>query len=288
VSPRQIKRDIEYLRWRLDAPVVYDPAGHRYRYDKPFAALRFTDERRVLFSALVQGWASSPAYRGLVAPDLLESLRATVARDYRPVADRIRWEAPTVEPVELELFSGLCRGLRDRKVVELEYRSLAGETTVRRVEVQRLIQYGGVWYLAAWDHLRSGLRTFHLGRITGWRVTSDDAVQARQPGWEERVDRWIGAGSGIFLGGETVEAVVRLRDQARRLAEAQRWHPDQADRPGADAEGAYLERRLPVADFRELVGRLLALGGGAEAREPEEFRRRWSDEIASLARRAGY
>jgi predicted DNA-binding transcriptional regulator YafY len=288
VSTRQIKRDIEYLRWRLDAPLTYDPVHRRYTYEKPYARFRFADERRVLFAALVKGWAASEAFRSLVTPEILETVAAAVSRDYRAVADRIRYEAPSTEPVDLEAFAGLSRALRDGKILELTYENLAGETSRRRVEVQRLVHYGGVWYLVAWDHLRGDLRTFHLGRIRSWTVTGEAAQQGSgDPKWEASVEAWVASGSGIFRGGEPFPATVRLRGPALRLASAQRWHPDQADTPGTDGEGPFLDRRLPVVDTRELTGRVLAFGGDAEALAPPAFRAQWEAEVRRMASRLG-
>jgi predicted DNA-binding transcriptional regulator YafY len=286
VSPRQVKRDIEYLRWRLDAPLVYDAPRHRYHYEKPFTKLRFTDERRVLFAALVKGWASSDAYRTLVTPELLEALDANVARDYRAVADRIRYEAPSTDPVDLEVFAGLCRGLRDGRIVEIDYQNLSGEPSRRRVEAERLVNYAGVWYLVAFDHKSGELRTFHLGRIAALAVTGDPAAQGQVPGWSQTVEAWVDTGSGIFRGGEAYPATVRLRGAALRLALGQTWHSDQGDAAGSDDEGPYLDRTLPVVDTRELVGRVLAFGADGEALDPPAFRDQWRAQVRALALRA--
>lgn len=288
VSTRQVKRDIEYLRWRLDAPLAYDAVHHRYHYEKPWAQFRFADERKVLFSALVKGWAASEAHRTLVTPEMLAGIEAAVSRDYRSVAERIRYEAPTSEAVDLEVFSDLCRGMREARIVELEYANLAGETSRRRIEVQRLWNYGGVWYLVAFDHLRRGLRTFHLGRILSLLVTSEPVTKdERDAAWAAEVEAWTASGSGIFRGGETFLATVRLRGAALRLVAAQRWHPGQADARGEDAEGAWLERSLPVVDTRELLARVLAFGAEGEARSPEAFRKQWADEVRRLFARLG-
>ena len=285
VSTRQVKRDIEYLRWRLDAPIAYDGATHLYRYEKPYSRFRFADERRVLFSALVKGWAASASFQPWVTPEILGEVEASVARDYRSVADRIRYEAPTTEPVDLEVFAGLCRALRDGKVLEFEYVNLQGEPSRRQAEAQRLIHYAGVWYLVAFDHLRGSLRTFHLGRVRALSVTSEAVTRGSDAGWNAEVEAWIRSGFGIFRGGQTWDATVRLRGAALRLSEAQRWHPDQADRRGTDAEGDWLERTVPVVDTRELLGRVLAFGAEAEARAPEAFRHQWEDEIRRMAAR---
>jgi len=286
VSPRQVKRDIEYLRWRLEAPIAYDALNRRYRYEKPYDRFRFADERRVLFSALVKGWALSEAYQPLMTPEILSTIDAAVARDYRSVADRIRYEVPSSEVVDLETFAGLCRGMRDAKVVEIDYVTLGGEHSQRRVEAQRLWNYGGVWYLVAFDHLRGELRTFHLGRVRSLAVTAESASHnEKDPAWKAEVEAWTAAGFGIFRGGTTFAATVRLRDAARRLAAAQRWHPDQADAQGTDTEGPWLDRTVPVVDTRELLGRVLAFGGDAEALSPPAFRSQWEAEIHRMEKR---
>ena len=287
VSTRQVKRDIEYLRWRLDAPIAYDNLEHRYRYEKPYTRFRFADERRVLFSALVKGWAASEAYQPLVTPEILESVTDAVSRDYKTVADRIRYEAPSVEPVDLEVFAGLCRAMRDGRIAELSYQNFEGETTRRRVEAQRLWNYGGVWYLVAYDHLRERLRTFHLGRVQSLAVTAEAVTkQDADPLWQKEVEAWTASGSGIFRGGEPFDATVRLRGAALRVAGAQRWHTAQRDESGTDAEGEFLDRTVPTVDTRELVGRLLGFGGDAEAVAPLEFRRQWQEEVRRLFTRA--
>jgi predicted DNA-binding transcriptional regulator YafY len=287
VSARQVKRDIEYLRWRLDAPIAYDGASRRYRYEKPYSRFQFADERRVLFSALVKGWAASEAFQTWVTPDVLAGVEASVARDYRPVADRIRYEAPSTEPVDLEVFAGLCRALRDGRVLDLEYENLQGERSQRRVEAQRLVHYAGVWYLVALDHLRGALRTFHLGRVKSLAVTGDPVTRSeKDEAWRAEVEAWTASGLGIFRGGETWPATVRLRGAALKLASAQRWHPDQKDESGSDAEGPWLDRTVAVVDTRELLGRTLAFGADAEARSPDSFRLQWSDEIRRLTARA--
>lgn len=280
VSTRQVKRDIEYLRWRLDAPIAYDAASRRYRYEKPYQRFEFADERRVLFSALVKGWAASEAFQPWVTPEVLRTVEAAVARDYRGVADRIRYEAPSTERVDLEVFAGLCRALRDGRILELEYVNLQGEPSRRRVEAQRLVNYGGVWYLVAFDHLRAMLRTFHLGRVQSLTVTGAPvAHDEKDAAWRTEVEAWMESGFGIFRGGESWAATVRLRGAALRLAAAQRWHPGQVDQRGLDGEGEWLERTLPVVDSRELLSRVLAFGADAEARAPQAFRAQWVTEL---------
>jgi len=217
---------------------------------------------------------------------VLAAVDAAVPRDYRAVAERIRYEVPAAEGVDLEVFAGLCRALRDARAVEIDYAGLRGETGTRRVEAQRLIHYGGAWYLVAFDHSRGGLRTFHLGRVRSLAVTSEPAVKTEtDAAWKTELEAWLASGSGIFRGGESYDASVRLRGTALRLAERQNWHPAQTDTLGSDPEGAFLDRTVPVVDTRELLGRVLAFGGDAEVLAPDDFRAQWETEVRRLAAR---
>lgn len=48
VDARTVRRDIEYMRDRLSAPIVWDKSAAAYRYDAPFDSLRFADERALI------------------------------------------------------------------------------------------------------------------------------------------------------------------------------------------------------------------------------------------------
>jgi len=285
VSPRQIKRDIEYLRWRLNAPLIYDRRTCRYRYETPFSELRFADERRVLFSALVKGWATSADVGPLVTPEILKSVEAGVSRDFRLVADCIVYRAASTDPIDLEIFSGLCRGLRESRVVEIDYGGTDGNLTTRRIETQRLIHYEGTWYLLAYDHNRADLRTFHLGRIRALRLTAETALKSHDDEeWQKQVRQATTSQYGMFQGAATHWATVRLTGQALARAQPQSWHLAQRDIRADD--GTWLERSIPVSDFREITSRVLAWGADAEPLTPPEFRQAWVREIQALATRA--
>lgn len=62
VSARQVKRDIEYMRDRLDAPIVYERASASYCYERPYNDLSFADEKALIFHALLRTLAADQDY----------------------------------------------------------------------------------------------------------------------------------------------------------------------------------------------------------------------------------
>jgi predicted DNA-binding transcriptional regulator YafY len=82
------------------------------------------------------------------------------------------------ETVQLDLAGGgarprdnaalitLTSAARGRRRVRLGYRSAAGELSERRFDPYGLAHRGGGWYVVGWCHLREGLRSFRLDRVT--------------------------------------------------------------------------------------------------------------------------
>ena len=289
VSTRQALRDIEYLRDRLDAPIDWDPKSRAYRYGKPFEALRFADQKLLLFHALARSMAANESYIPVVSGEIIAELESHIARDYRPVAERIMWEIPVSERLAMDDFTTACQAMLLGMRLELAYTNAAGERSERSVEPERLINYSGRWYLVAWDLGRAALRTFHLSRAERVALGRERAAAPRPAGaTPEEVERFVGSGFGMFKGSETVSARVRVRGRAAALVARQEWHPKQRVERGVEADGEpWTDLSFPVAEVTELLGRLLSFGAAAEPLEPPELRRRWEEEIGRMAALAG-
>lgn len=59
----------------------------------------------------------------------------------------------------------------EMRVLEIAYSDANGRKSQRTVEPQYLLLSWPVWYLLAWDHLRSDVRCFRLDRISSARTT---------------------------------------------------------------------------------------------------------------------
>jgi predicted DNA-binding transcriptional regulator YafY len=285
VTDRQVLRDIEYLRDRLDAPIEWDAPSRSYRYAEPYGALRFADEKLLIFHALAKGLAGNEHYVPVVTPDLLAEVESHIARDYRPLSGRVSYELPVSERLSMEDFTTACQAMVLGRRLDLSYRSAKGEKSAREVEPERLVNYSGRWYLVAWDLLRSGLRVFHMSRIERLSISKERITSPRPPeASKERIDRFLDSGFGIFKGEETVLARIRVHGPAAALVARQTWHPAQRVERGAAPDGVpWTDLYLPVADLTELLGRVLSFGASAEALEPPAFRRRWREEVGRMA-----
>lgn len=281
VAERQVKRDIEYLRWRLDAPIVYQASSRSYIYCKSFEKLRFADERMLLFYIMVRSIAAAPAYIPFISRETLENLEGSIGQGYRTVSEAIRYDVAVSEPVNLEHFSVLCHAIMQGVQVELSYTKADGETSTRIIEAQRLQNYMGKWYLVAYYPEKSELRTFLLNRIEAVRLL-DFKVEwfAEKPSDKDHeLDTYMESGFGVFHGDVIGKVTIRFDASLTSVIGKQTWHEQQKD---VIKEGA-VERTVPVTSYLEILGRVLSFGANARPTSPPEFVGLWQGQIKKMA-----
>ena len=120
-----------------------------------------------------------------------------------------------VMPPDQEVIEALKQGIRDRRVVDLEYLTKGRlEVTRRRVEPYLLFRGQEAWYLEAYCLLAGGQRTFKLERIRSARLTDTPYVPRPE------VDLTSGRSGQAFIPGEVATwSTVRFEPRWRRHLE---------------------------------------------------------------------
>jgi predicted DNA-binding transcriptional regulator YafY len=287
VSHATFKRDIEYLRDRLNVPIVWSRERRAYVID-PDAEL--SELPGVWFSpAEIYALLEIEHLLGSLGSGLLgrqfEPLRARLAlllergdRGHREIRRRIRVLALGTRRVNRDIFEALSLALLGRKQVLIRHQKRGdGGITERIVSPQRLVHYRYNWYLDAWCHVRRDLRVFAVDAIRGARVQEEVAREVA----DDDLDRVLGAGYGIFAGAETETAVLRFTPASARWVADEVWHSRQVGR--IEADGSYV-LELPFSKEPELVMDLLRHGAGVEVLAPAKLRARVAAELDAAMR----
>ncbi len=295
VSRATLKRDLEYLRSRLGAPIEYDATLRGYRFGAAYAGARHE---------LPGLWFDeSELYSLLMAQQLLQGLDTggLLARHLQPLLDRIRQllasgqgdaaadalmarvKVVTAQrrPVPSRFFERVSVALLRRKRLHLHYLTRARrELSERDVSPQRLVHYRGTWYLDAWCHRSDGLRRFALDAVQDAAVLDTPAREVAPRTLKAAMD----AGYGIYAGGTRQWATLIFDPQAAQWASREEWHPEQQGRWLDD--GRY-EMRLPFVDANELAMDILRQGEQVRVLEPPalvaEVKRRLAAAAAQYA-----
>lgn len=64
----------------------------------------------------------------------------------------------------------IAEAFLEQRCLEIDYQSDLGEHTTRVIEAQYILLNWPIWYITAWDHLRSSSRMFRIDRIKSARI----------------------------------------------------------------------------------------------------------------------
>ncbi len=278
VSLATFKRDLEYMRERLNAPIVWDRDANGYRFEASRSAgpryelpgLWFSPaEAQALLTLehLLEGL--EPSLLGAHLKPLKSRLTALLsAGDHSAdeVRRRIRIIAFGSRRHEPKHFSLLASALLSRKRVKIAYfNRTRDETTEREVSPQRLTYYRANWYLDGWCHLRNDIRSFALDAIRAAQPV--DAKVKDVP--EARLDQVLASGYGIFSGDKVQWAVLRFTPERARYVSQEEWHPKQRAKWLRD--GSY-QLEVPYSSEKELAMDILKHGAEVEVVGPKVLR----------------
>lgn len=288
VSTRQIKRDIEYMRTRFDAPVEYSRTIQGYRYEKAFNKLEFADQHFVLFYVILKSLLGNQQYIPVESHELFGSIEESIPKQYRDLCNSISYQMPSVSLIKPEQFMVIFDAVIDRKCLNISYRNIDNEASERLIEPERVINYNGTWYIVCFDRKSNEIRMFHLARIEKITLT-DEKFLTHKEGYpnmkfrtyQDELNDRVSSGYGIFMGKTVQKVTVAFYGNAKRIIESQQWHVKQKLVAGKDDEPSLLT--FPVASFTEVLGKILSFGALAKPVEPPELVELWHAEVKKMA-----
>jgi predicted DNA-binding transcriptional regulator YafY len=275
VSRATLKRDLQYLRDRLAAPIVYDRFDNGYRFEageggakglrQELPGLWFSEsEIHALLSMhqLLAGLDDDGVLSRHLQPmmDKLQGMLGADESEARELMRRVKLISTARRRVPSRHFELLGSALVQRKRVWLRYFKRSDRSTSEReVSPQRLVNYRNTWYLDAWCHASDGLRRFALDAVQEARPL---AARARPVAVKE-LEAQLDAGYGIYGGSGTRLrwATLLFQADAAQWVAHEEWHAQQKARWRDD--GRY-ELQVPYSDPTELTMDILRHGDSVE------------------------
>lgn len=299
VSTRQVKRDIEYLRDRFSAPLIYDNDVKGYHYSKPFKDLAFADQKLTFFYIVMKSLTENGHYIPVYSQSILSTIEADIPSDFRSVTSKISYQIPQAEFFNQDFFMDICLSIRDKKALEITYTNLKSEESKRLVDPEHLINYGGSWYIICWDRDKKMLKTFNLSRIKKTNVTTASFEKHTQgyptkqyKSYKEELADFIASPFGIFKGKKLTTVTIRFYGLAQKIIENQIWHPLQKKLETQEEQGKTLKHctdlSFPVAVYTEVLSKILSFGALARPTEPKELVDLWKKQLSEMTKLTKY
>ena len=287
VTIRTIKRDVDFMRYRLKLPIEYDPLRWGYYYSRPvdqFPSLPMTE--REVFALLIADKAiaqyhGTPWHRPLEAAfrkltgQLDTEARYTLSDleagfSFRPLAP---------EDADVQMFQKLTQALKERRAIRFQYRNLgANKALPRQVHPYHLACIDSHWYLFAHDVNRKAMRTFVLSRMANVGLTRTRFPKPR--GFDP--DEYLKGSFTVFKGKDDYEVVVEFDAWATDLIRNRRWHSTQEF---TELKDGCSRLRFRLNSIEEMERFVLSFGTHATAVRPKELVARMEKTARELVKR---
>ena len=278
ISRATFKRDLDYLRDRMNAPIIYDRSMGGYRFDKPNAGDKIElpglwfSEKEATALVLMQHLLANLDTSGLLSPhiaplmDIVDGILGQSEVSAKELRKRIKVFGMSARKNVLENFEEVGVSLLKRQRLHLSYYSKGkDELTERAVSPQRLIFYRDNWYLDAYCHFRKGLRSFAMDGIRTAHVLEDKATEVA----EKELHENFAESYGIFSGKATQRAKLRFTPEKARWVSAETWHGQQVS--SFDKDGNYI-LEFDYNQDPELVMEIMKHGDGVEVMGPASLK----------------
>lgn len=285
ISQKQAQRDVEFMRDRLDAPLVYDPESRGYLFEDASYELPpvWFNEDELLALCLSLRLASTLPDRQLKSSllSLLEKFLSYRFLDSPPRIEEIE-EKVSVKNVEYakvegKIFHRIMDALFRDDAIKITYHTPhKHETSERNIHPLHLLCYMGNWHLIAFCSMKGELRDFALSRI---RVIETAPAPVPLPRQIPSIKDFIRRNFGLLAGQASIEVCLRFSPEVSEWVSEQIWHSRQSVSTNEDGS---ICLRFPVADFREVRREILKHGASVEVLSPPELREEVKQEIEKM------
>lgn len=288
ISAATFKRDLEYMRDRLGAPIIWDRELNGYKYDQQDRNQNAFQLPGLWFNtAEIQALLMMNAWLDNLQPGILSQHIKPLQARIRGLLDqcddsvdeithRIRILTQARKTVDQDFFVLISQALLKRKRLNIHhYNRHSALSTQREISPQRLTFYRDNWYLDSWCHVRKAIRSFAVDALEKVEMLPEKARDIA----DKRLDAELSSGYGIFSGADIHWAELRFSPQRARWVAQEQWHPEQQSHFD-DAGFYYL--KIPYSQQPELIMDILRYAADVEVLKPESLRGKVRDTINEM------
>jgi predicted DNA-binding transcriptional regulator YafY len=284
ISSKTAQRDIDFMRDRLNCPLLYDSTKKGYYYEKnlsylpQYTKLSSSDLSSLMIARKMLGTMSE----GLIAREVNAAIGKITSILERHTTmpgaldGLLSFQLVEYSPVKEETFRSVLEACVRRESLAFRYQSPArDDVTERTLDPYHLFNYMGTWHVVGYCHLRKGIRDFKLNRMTDPRLTGQGVTV---PAYFTP-ESYFRSSFGLYKGAKTRTVTLRFTPETAKWIEDHIWHKNQKKKLLEDGS---LELSLQVADLSEIRREILKFGSGVEVLEPEDLRQRVVNEAENI------
>jgi len=272
VSRKTIQRDLDYMRYQLDAPLEYSAKHRGYfyteeQYKLPAMNIRESDLFGVyLAEKLLVQYEGTPIYDSLcsVFEKIEHSLPNKISTD--PASDQSKFTVfpPFSTTIDPAVWKTVINCLRSSQQVQIQYKTPGKKPVTRTIDPYHGVRFEGDWYVVGFCHLRDEIRTFSLSRI----ITAEKKEKVFLIPKDFDFQKLSGSHFGVHWSDGEINVKIRFNKRVADYVRERTWHPSQEIVKCKDGD---IILSLTVNHLLELKRWILSWGCDAQVLEPDSF-----------------
>jgi proteasome accessory factor B len=287
ISTRTAKRDVDFMKCRLNLPIEYDVRRNGYYYSRPVEHLPVISITEGEMFALLVAQKAITQYQGTSFHQPLQAAfrKLTGQLDLRPgptlrSPDEVLSFRPfALEDADLEAFDLITQALQEHRELTFLYRNFgAARPRRRRVYPYHLACINNTWYLFAFDVHRQDMRTFSLTRLRRPEMTGERFVKPR----DFDLENYLRGSFNVYAGRGDYDVVLDFDAWAADSIRGRRWH---ASQELTEMPGGQLRLRMHLASLKEAERWVLGWGAHVTVVTPKALAMRLCQMALELRRR---
>jgi len=292
VDERTIKRDIEFMRDRISAPIEYDRNRRGYYYSENTWSFPAISMREGELTALLLARHSLEQYRDLPLGKMLnhffEQVLETAGGQAGAAPKRIlqgfSFVPPPAVPVDYAIWDLLCRCMLQRHTVEINYQSLSSETLQSyRLDPLHIANIEGEWYLFAKSHRKGDVLQLAVSRTKEVKDTGEPFAVPEDFNAEELKQKLFGR----YVSMQGKPETVRVRIESAARVHLKQWHVEQKVVTHKDGS---MEISFPVNSggskqpYANVISWILSMGRHARVLGPARLKQMVDSEVGEMGK----
>ncbi|MCF6300261.1 MAG: WYL domain-containing protein [Proteobacteria bacterium] len=164
-----------------------------------------------------------------------------------------------------KIFTTIMSALQSAKKLNIHYQDRRSQKITKRlISPQRLTSYKNAWYLDAWCHLRSAIRSFSLEQIIDLKIDAEKSKIIH----DKQLKNHFSSSYGIFSGKANKTAKILFNADISPWASKEQWHSKQKIET---LKNGQVIINIPYKYDAELIMDILRYGASATVLEPTEL-----------------
>lgn len=276
-----ISRDIEFLKYRFDAPIEYDytKRGYYYTEDYDMPLNNIPSDNLITLTAakqLLSHFKNTPIYDDI--SNVINLLMQSFSLSSSNFMERIALPPTTQCQVDDKIWPVIFDALKKNTKIEFDYSGRWNtQITHRKVHPYQLVMDDGKYFLFGYSEERQEVRLFSLSRIINLEETDETFILPDNYDFESHCG---GGKFGSFSSNQSEKYKIEFYENARQMVKECIWADDQFLEDDESRDCTTIT--FTSTQFLKIEEWILSQGCYAKPLEPEWLVQEWKEHIHEM------